>query len=68
MNSLDCSDNQLTNIDLSKNINLEWLACTSNNITTLYLTNNTELWFLACDKEVSAVGYTGKRYESVVKD
>lgn len=45
---LDCSDNVLKNIDVSKNINLEYLNCTSTEITDLNIDNNVNLVEVVC--------------------
>ena len=48
LNWLDCSENQLTALDLSKNINLKTLDCKKNQLTALDLTNNKNLEDLNC--------------------
>lgn len=45
---LSCGDNQLDNIDLSKNAALEFLDITGNQLTELDVTNNPELINLWC--------------------
>ena len=45
---LDCSDNQLTSLDLSKNTALTYLSCSDNQLTSLDLSNNTALTYLWC--------------------
>ena len=45
---LDCSDNKLTTLDLSKNTNLVALDCSINQLTTLDLSKNTNLVGLIC--------------------
>ena len=50
LNWLDCSENQLTALDLSKNINLETLHCYQNQLTTLNLMYNTKLTDLSCSE------------------
>ena len=45
---LDCSDNQLTALDVSKNTALTDLYCSSNQLTTLDVSKNTELIDLDC--------------------
>ena len=47
---LDCSENGITSIDLSKNSRLERLYCSSNKLTTLDLSKNSGLTTLDCDK------------------
>ncbi len=46
--NLNCSHNNITDLDLSQNINLEGLGCNSNFITNLSLNNNTSLKNLSC--------------------
>lgn len=45
---LDCSDNQLTSLDISNNTALTYLYCGGNQLTSLDLSNNTALIYLAC--------------------
>ena len=45
---LECSDNQITSLDLSNNTALTWLHCFRNQITSLDLSNNTALTELEC--------------------
>ncbi|MCQ2209870.1 MAG: leucine-rich repeat domain-containing protein [Paludibacteraceae bacterium] len=45
---LDCSYNQLTSLDLSRNTALEHLICNDNQLTSLDLSNNTALGYLDC--------------------
>ena len=47
---LYCTNNQLTDLDLSKNTNLETLYCAENKLTTLNLSKNTELTYIYCGK------------------
>ena len=47
---LDCSENGITSIDLSKNSRLERLYCSSNKLTTLDLSKNSGLTTLDCEK------------------
>ncbi len=46
--SLDCSENELTSLDISKNINLEELSCDENMLTSLDVQNNKSLEELSC--------------------
>ena len=46
--SLDCSDNQLTTLDISNNIALEELICDNNSLTSLDVSKNTALTSLYC--------------------
>ncbi len=45
---LDCSNNQLTELDVSKNTKLEWLNCGGNALTKLDVSKNTKLETLSC--------------------
>ncbi len=49
LKSLFCSQNQLTNLNVSQNPALEQLLCSSNLITNLNLTQNINLKYLHCD-------------------
>ena len=48
LTTLDCSDNQLTNLDLDQNTALTTLYCRSNQLTNLDLDQNTALTTLFC--------------------
>lgn len=48
LDSLVCSNNNLTGLDVSKNINLTFLDCSKNKLTSLKLGNNTNLITLHC--------------------
>ena len=48
LSSLDCSDNQLTALDVSKNTALQTLWCHNNRLTTLDVLENMTLEFLSC--------------------
>ena len=48
LTSLNCQGNVLTELELSKNINLQTLACGYNELTELDLSKNTELLGLHC--------------------
>jgi hypothetical protein len=48
LDTLDCSDNSLTSLDLSNNKMLRELKCTQNNLTSLEVTNNDLLEWLHC--------------------
>ena len=48
LNGLYCENNQLTNLDLSKNTKLEILRCYNNDIKELDLSKNTKLKELSC--------------------
>ena len=45
---LVCSDNQLTTLDISKNVKLEELDCSNNKLTTLDVSKNSRLVYLDC--------------------
>jgi len=49
LTTLNCSNNQLTNLDISQNINLINFECSFNQITSLDLSNNTALINLYLD-------------------
>lgn len=46
---LDCGNNRLTSLDVSKNTNLTSLKCGSNQLTSLDVSKNTKLQELNCD-------------------
>jgi len=48
LENLDCSYNQLTNLDVSYNTNLQTLNCYSNQLTSLNVSQNTALQTLDC--------------------
>jgi len=45
---LQCPENQLTGLDVSKNPTLEELNCSNNKLANLDISNNPELWRLSC--------------------
>ena len=49
MYRLECYDNQLSTLDISKNPYLYWLVCSNNQLTSLDITQNTALEILNCD-------------------
>ncbi|EJL62402.1 leucine-rich repeat domain-containing protein [Flavobacterium sp. CF136] len=49
LTSLDCSNNNLTSLDISKNTPLTTLNCDNNKLTALNLSNNIHLKKLTCD-------------------
>ena len=53
---LDCSQNQLSSLDISKNTALIKLLCYSNQLTELDVSNNTELTILNCDPMTDNLG------------
>ena len=48
LTSLNCSGNQLTNLDIFLNTALEYLVCDSNQLTALDVSNNTALELISC--------------------
>lgn len=59
INYLDCSDNNLSAIDLSKNTYLEQLNCADNALSKLDLNSIPELWQLNCaDNQLTALTLT----------
>ncbi len=57
---LVCEMNQLTELDLSKNIKLTSLTCYGNQLTELDLSNNKELTYLACEgNELTTLDVSG---------
>ena len=48
LNLLNCSSNQLTSLDISKNTALTFLYCDSNQLTTLDVSKNAALTWLEC--------------------
>lgn len=49
LSSLNCSDNNITALNVSQNLSLGGLTCSNNNITVLDVTQNTTLQGLGCD-------------------
>jgi Leucine-rich repeat (LRR) protein len=49
LTSFNCSGNQLTNIDVSKNVTLVTFLCSSNQLTTLDVSQNIALTILNCE-------------------
>jgi hypothetical protein len=52
ISELDCHSNELTEIDLSKNISLKRLDCGYNSLTNLDISKNNALKFLSCDNNL----------------
>ncbi len=48
LKGLSCNSNQLTNIDITQNLNLEWFWCIGNQLTNLDVNQNIELERLDC--------------------
>lgn len=56
----NCSDNQLSNIDISSNIKLEILFCNNNNLTNLDVSSNGALLYLNCDgNQLTSIDVSG---------
>ncbi|MEG1406201.1 MAG: hypothetical protein RSC34_06295, partial [Alistipes sp.] len=49
---LNCNDNQLTSLDVSKNTALTLLSCKNNQLTSLDVTKNTALTKLGCENNL----------------
>lgn len=49
LNTLDCSSNNLTSLDVSNNTALEYLDCWYNQLISLDVSNNTSLVYLNCN-------------------
>ena len=49
LTNLNCSNNQLTELDVSKNKELTWLGCWDNQLTSLDVSNCTALGMLWCN-------------------
>lgn len=48
ISSLNCTDNDLTDLDVTKSKDLKSLNCSSNQLTNLDLSKNSRLWELNC--------------------
>ena len=48
LETLFCSDNQLTSLDVSQNTELMWLVCKGNQLTELDMSSNPQLYDLSC--------------------
>ena len=60
LETLDCMDNQLTTLDVTKLTSLELLDCRGNQLTALDVTGLTSLMFLVCnDNQLTALDVTG---------
>lgn len=49
LSTLTCNYNQLTDIDVSKNVNLVVLKCSHNQLSSLNIKNNSKLYELRCE-------------------
>lgn len=47
--SLDCANNELISLDLSQNLNLDYLVCSFNELTTLNIKRNNTLSHIYCN-------------------
>jgi Leucine-rich repeat (LRR) protein len=65
LKELDCYNNQLTSLDVSKNTALTWLGCFNNQLTSLDVSKNTALTKLWCNNIYQGIsnGCTGKQHE-----
>lgn len=62
LETLDCSQNQLTTLDVTKNEKLVDLKCTGNALTALTLTENSELEYLDCEgNKLSSLNVSGNK-------
>lgn len=55
---MNCNENQLKTLDLSKNMVLEFLHCRENQLTALDVRGCIKLRKLDCDESVTVTGYT----------
>ena len=56
---LNCGNNQLTTLDLTKNVALEEIWCHKNNLTSINITKNTALKYLYCfENSLSTINVT----------
>ena len=70
LTALDCSGNQLTGLDISKNVELMWLDCSDNELTELDVTNNTLLMELNVryNQMASPDSVTGRNETELILD
>lgn len=62
LETLDCSQNQLMALDVTKNEKLVDLECTGNALTALTLTENSELEYLDCEgNKLSSLNVSGNK-------
>ncbi len=52
LDALDCSNNELAELDFSDNLELRWLDCKNNKLTELNLSNCQTLMYLYCDNNL----------------
>lgn len=53
---LDCMQNQITSLDVSKNAKLKYIQCRENNLTSIDVSNNSSLMTLDCNfNEISSL-------------
>jgi len=56
LNQLDCSDNNLVELDFSQNTNLSILYCDYNDLTDINISKNLNLGFFSCSRnEISSI-------------
>ncbi|MCK6541576.1 leucine-rich repeat domain-containing protein [bacterium] len=61
LDSINCSSNYLTNLDLSSNTSLEYVHCGYNGITSINLTGLTKLKYLWCNSnQISSLDLSDK--------
>ena len=58
---LNCYDNKLKDLDLSKNTILQNLQCRNNQIASLDLSENMDLYSLDCDENVDVTGWVNQK-------
>lgn len=66
LGTLDCSDNQLTELDVLRHTELGSLVCSNNQLTSLDVSQNTKLWSLNCSPPDSAAGSEPQRGRNLV--
>ncbi len=60
LQKLECSSNQLTSLDVSRNTALQELYCAVNRLTSLDVSANSALWMLSCHRnELTALDLSG---------
>lgn len=48
LKTLNCNDNNISNLDVSKNVDLTWLECRNNKLSSLDVSKNTHLSIFSC--------------------
>ncbi len=60
---LECQDNLLTELDVSRNTSLTFLHCPNNRLANLDVSNNTKLTYLRCDgNKLTNLGVSNNRW------